>query len=464
MDHIRTKSFYIILAIIFVVNFSYALTYQIKPVVDAEAYDEIAQHLVSQGEYRASDTTPLPLDGSITRIGPGYEYFVAGHYLIFGRHSWIIWLTQALLFTATIAMLAICATRLFPELLHRPGIIYSTMLFFGALIDMIQLNGMLMTESLFIFLLTASFFTWSELIRSPAPRWPVWFLFGVLLGLLTLTRPTGLIICALFVGSSCFIYRKKAVPIIISLLLAYLSIQLPWVIRNYQVYDRFIFHSTADGMNLLSGNYPGNHGEFSADFPLFKDMKERFSSPVEFNKAAQSWYINFVITHPLRAAGIILEKVAVFPSLAKTSGFWFHYASPVDQLLTIAISGVQNAIILVAVLVFWILAIPRIRTRTISRTEVFLLCTSVALALTPIVTVIANRHRLPFVLLSLPLVAWSISELSQRTWRRRLILVSMATLIIVISTSIDVYLQFDKFTEHIDRVGSTVPLTNHPYV
>ena len=85
MGGLNKKPFLIILGLIVAVNFLYAITYKIIPRVDAEAYDEIATNIVNTGEYRATLNGPLELDGSITRIDPGYEYFVAGHFLFFGR-------------------------------------------------------------------------------------------------------------------------------------------------------------------------------------------------------------------------------------------------------------------------------------------------------------------------------------------------------------------------------------------
>lgn len=300
MRGLNKKPFLIILGLIIAVNFLYAITYKIIPRVDAEAYDEIATNIVNTGEYRATLTGPVELDGSITRIGPGYEYFVAGHFLFFGRHLWVIWLTQALLYALTIGMLAILTTRLFPSTTNNLKILYGVMLFFGIFIDMIQLNGMLMTESLFLFFLTLSFFVWAKIIENKKQNIFWWILLGTILGTLTLIRPTGLIIFILLSTASIYKLRKKALLPILLVTIFFLGIQTPWVIRNYKVFNQFVFHSTADGMNFLSGNYPGNHGEFNSDFPLFQEMKEKYPAPTEFNKQAKAWYKDFVLSHPDR--------------------------------------------------------------------------------------------------------------------------------------------------------------------
>lgn len=459
MQNISKKKFIIIFLIIVIVNFAYALTYRIKPMVDAEAYDEIATNIVNREEYRASESTPLNMDGAITRVGPGYELFLASNYLFFGRHLWIIWLIQAILYGLTISMLGILSIKLFPTLKENMKSVYAGMIVFGLLIDMIQLNGMLMTESLFTFLLVLSFFIWSKIYENENSSVWWWILLGLELGALTLTRPTGLIVFILILGVSIYRFRlKKIIPMIL-LVLLFLIIQLPWFIRNYRVYNHIIFHSTADGMNFLSGNYPGNHGEFNSDFPLFKEYKEKYPSPVEFNTAAKSWYRDFVIHHPIQAIGVIAEKSIIFFSLAKTSGFWFHYHSKFDQILTILISIVENFMILGSTILFILLAPKHLWKREINKTEIFILLTLLALSLTPILTVIANRHRLPLVIMTLPLLVYAI-DLISREYKRMFWKISIVVLILLVSTSIDVVLQFDKFKERLHRVDKTSHISN----
>jgi 4-amino-4-deoxy-L-arabinose transferase-like glycosyltransferase len=447
MKNILKRPFLLIFIIIVIVNISYALIYNIKPAVDAEAYDEIALNIVNHGQYRANLTTPIEMDGSITRIGPGYEYFLAGNYMIFGRHLWIVWSIQAILFAFTILMLGSITLRLFPEINKK--IIYGVMILFGIIIDIIQLNGMLMTESLFLFTLALCLYYFSNIYENN--KWYSWIILGILLGTLTLIRPTGLIIFVFLSAVTLFKYKKKGLLYITLIGLMFVIVQLPWVMRNYNIFGKIIFHTTADGMNLLSGNYPGNHGEFNANFPLFKELKEKYSYPINFNSAAKSWYRNFVIEHPIQATGVLVEKATVLFSLAKTSGFWFHYFGKYDQLATILLSILQNFIILTCILVFLLTSLGKIKSRNINKKEVFILLAFLILIATPILTVIANRHRLPLTIMSLPVIVWSANYLiaNYRTQYKKILL---AILIIIISTSIDVYLQFDKFKSRLQRV------------
>lgn len=455
MKNIPKKAFIIIFLIIVSVNFLYAISYKIKPAVDAEAYDEIATNIVQHEQYRSSFNVPLELDGSISRIGPGYELFLATNYLFFGRHLWIIWLFQAILYGLTILMLGVISFKLFPSTSQNTKILYGSMLFFGLLIDVVQLNAMLMTESLFLFLLTLSFFIWSKIYdHDPKLHYGLWIILGFVLGILTLTRPTGLIVFLLL--SCATVYRKKLSGILAICLITipFILIQVPWFIRNYHIYNQFILHSSADGLNFLSGNYPGNHGEFTSDFPFYKELKEKYPSPVELNNKAKEWYKDFVFNHPIQAITILIEKVIIFFSLTKTSGFWFHYFGKTDQILTILISIFQNFILLGSIILYGIMIIKRWINKQFLLPDIFLSSVFIALTATPILSVIANRHRLPLVIMSLPLFVY-IVYIVKNNFKRMKWEIVITILILIFSTSFDLFLQFDKFKSKIHSVNKS---------
>jgi hypothetical protein len=454
------KPLIFIFCLITLLSFGYSLIYQIKPIVDAEAYDEIARNIVTYSTYKATIDSPIELDGAITRIGPGYEIFLASIYAFFGRHFWIIWLLQSILYALTIIMLSQITLKLFPELKDNSKYVYGAMIFFALLIDMIQLNAMLMTESLFLFLLTLSFYIWSKTFEEKFERNPwIWSLLGFILGLLILTRPTGLLIFALILGVSMYRFKRKNILALCLMTLVFILIQVPWVVRNYRIYHQFIFHSTADGMNILSGNYPGNHGEFNANFPFYKELREKYPSPIDLNTASKAWYRNFVIHHPIQALGVLIEKALILFSLAKTSGFWFHYFGKGDQIFTILLSIIENAIILGSILLF-ILHTFKKNLKEVTRRDLLIFLSLLILIATPIISVIANRHRLPLTVMSLPILSYILFILKNE-WRKMIWKIIIVIVILGISTSIDVYLQFDKFKERINGVGSATERTNY---
>ncbi len=85
------------------------------PRVDARAYDRIAWNL-AQGFGYVEDVsmaeTPVK-DDAIIRVGPGYQFFLAGVYVMAGHQYWVVWLLHALLRGASVVLIYMIARQLF---------------------------------------------------------------------------------------------------------------------------------------------------------------------------------------------------------------------------------------------------------------------------------------------------------------------------------------------------------------
>src|SRR5574341_463665 len=75
-----------ILMAAFCASLSYSFYFQIEPIVDARAYDNLAWDIAQGKGYEAVS--------SIARPGPAYEYFLALIYYIFGHHYEAVWIFQ----------------------------------------------------------------------------------------------------------------------------------------------------------------------------------------------------------------------------------------------------------------------------------------------------------------------------------------------------------------------------------
>ncbi len=136
-------------------------------------------------------------------------------------------------------------------------------------------DGWLYTESLYIFLFFAFCYAVYRLQRDR--KRANWIWCGVLLGLLSLTRPNGILVLVLFLFWAVVMGWRKVLPwrvlaksaAGITLITAILVV--PWTIRNYNVSHAFIPVATGDGTVLLgayntmsvyspsySGGYPGS--------------------------------------------------------------------------------------------------------------------------------------------------------------------------------------------------------------
>ena len=89
---------YIILFAVFVASLCYSFYYRIKPVVDASAYDHVGYNLSRGCGYVQDDANcgHPERDDAIGRVGPGYQFFLAVIYSVFGHKIWIVWFFHAL--------------------------------------------------------------------------------------------------------------------------------------------------------------------------------------------------------------------------------------------------------------------------------------------------------------------------------------------------------------------------------
>jgi 4-amino-4-deoxy-L-arabinose transferase-like glycosyltransferase len=99
------------------------------------------------------------------------------------------------------------------------------------------------------------------------PNWQLWFLFGVLYGIGALANPTMLAFlpfCGLWIWAQRY---RQGLPslggVMISSLVFFAAIS-PWVIRNYEVFGRFVFFRDDFGLQFRLGNWKGADGMLMA--------------------------------------------------------------------------------------------------------------------------------------------------------------------------------------------------------
>ncbi|MDP2909630.1 MAG: hypothetical protein Q8N69_00980, partial [bacterium] len=97
----ENKILLIILIISFGISLIHSFYFRIQPIVDARAYDNIAVNLINGNGYKEDVNAAPDKDFSIGRVGPGYEFFLAGAYTIFGHHYGIVWILQAIFHVLT---------------------------------------------------------------------------------------------------------------------------------------------------------------------------------------------------------------------------------------------------------------------------------------------------------------------------------------------------------------------------
>ncbi len=180
-------------------------------------------------------------------------------------------------------------------------------------------DGWLYTESLYIFLLFALCYSVYRLQRNPQ-RYK-WVICGVLLGLLSLTRPNGPAVLGIFLVWAVFMAWRKvfswsfvAKGMLISTIIT-VAIIAPWTIRNYEVSHSFVSVAGGDGTVLL-GSYndeiltnPDYLGTWinplrsspaiTKPFPLFScDASCEVKQDAVYRNAAEHWILTHLSSMP----------------------------------------------------------------------------------------------------------------------------------------------------------------------
>ncbi len=217
------------------------------PGYDSSAYQSLGFHILEEHCFCINAYQPTvgraPLWPGIIAI----VTYIAGHHNLYSR------LFLSFIGSGTCVLVYLFARDIFGRRIALlAGIVAAT--YTGLFIY----DGWLYSESLYTFLLLACAYSVHLIQRTSQARWMV--VGGVLLGLLSLTRPNGLIVLALFTCWALIVGWVKIVPwkvvarsVAIVTLLS-LAIVAPWTIRNYVETHTFLPVATGDGI-VLEGAY-----------------------------------------------------------------------------------------------------------------------------------------------------------------------------------------------------------------
>lgn len=216
---------------------------------DSAVYEKIGIHLLSEHCFCLNPMAP------IVGRAPLWPAIIAGIYAMLGMQNIFVRLFLCFVGSGTCVLVSRFAGAVFDK---RAGMVAGVL---AALYPGLFLyDGWLYSESLYTFLLVAFTYTLYLTQQTAKYRWMV--TSGVLLGLLSLTRPNGLIVLVLvFLWAIVAIRAKwlawraalKSVVIIAALTL---TIVAPWTVRNYLVFGSFVPVATGDGIVLLGAYNP----------------------------------------------------------------------------------------------------------------------------------------------------------------------------------------------------------------
>ncbi len=217
------------------------------PQYDARSYESIALHLLKDQCYCIANSIP-----TVGRA-PAWPTVIAIIYYMMGPQNLYARYFLCALGAGTCVLLYLLASTLFTR---RIGILVGIL---AALYPGLYIyDGWLYSESMYTFLLFTSIYVLFQLQRTEQVRWAV--LCGVLLGLLSLTRPNGIAVIALallwllIIGKLYHWSWHNIARSIVLILMISVAIIAPWTIRNYTVANAFVPVAIGDG-TVLAGAY-----------------------------------------------------------------------------------------------------------------------------------------------------------------------------------------------------------------
>ena len=221
---------------------------------------------------------------------PGYPMFIASIYAMFGIKEWIVMIFQVFLSTLSIYFIYLIGRKSCGNL---SGLIAAAL--FSIDCTSILFSSLFMSETLFVFLLLLG--TWLFLKQDR--------LSGLMFGISVLIRPIALYLFIPLV----FLHRKLKAKIVFIIL--FLLPVLPWMVRNYIVYQSPMI-SSLQGFNLLFLNASLLESEESG--VSIEEVQANFSqklpnsnNPLELASCAQKMGLDRILKSPIRYAYIHLR-------------------------------------------------------------------------------------------------------------------------------------------------------------
>lgn len=265
---------------------------QPPPVADAVDYDTLAVNLASGHGFSLNPDVPTP------KRPPGFPFFLAAVYSVFGHSYPAAMALQAVLGALTCLLVFRTAEKLLGE---REAVIAGWLL---ALYPVLTVySGLLLTETLFTFLLAGAFMFWVY----GAGRRDNWdfALAGLFLGLATLTRPVTLVFPGVLLAVVLLANRALLGKWLI-FLAVFLFTLAPWSARNYRLWGTLRPASVGTGYGFFVTGSMASGLSFEESFQHYLEKFNNRPEPVIFTPGAPAQAI--LLETELQAEGSALVK------------------------------------------------------------------------------------------------------------------------------------------------------------
>lgn len=328
-----------------------------RPAVDAGYNDAWARAIARGDEHFSEPYSPTPVDTAAYFRPPGYPFFLALVYRIFGENYLAPRIVQMLLGVASVALLAWFGRRW-----YGAAVGFVAMLLAGTYWGLIYFEGELLEPALLIFsdvvMLAALAEAGSAVSRGAAvagndgnrTRSASWWalLAGLSLGVHAVSRPNVLLFAPLaaawlcvraLAGSEPLLQRLRArsgvwrLPATV-LTLGVLVVVLPVTARNWRAGGEFVLISANGGVNLFIGNNDYATGLFVASLPGLGDfgtssgygkilagLSRQAGRPFTYGGADRHFAekaVSWIRAHPGKALALLWRRIVYLTSAWET--------------------------------------------------------------------------------------------------------------------------------------------------
>jgi 4-amino-4-deoxy-L-arabinose transferase-like glycosyltransferase len=267
---------------------------------DQASYFALAQGLLQNHRYGFGE-------GGLAYWPPGFPFFLAFCFLVFGVKGWVPLLANILLFAGTLVVVFRLGSRIGGS---RSGKLAALLLVPWPTFVMIA--GFSGKEPLLVLLLCLILLVFARVLetRSSLARIGLVVLVGSLLAAASLTQPSFLLFVLVLLVYD-LICTGRALPVAGRFSLAVLSMSLvilPWTFRNHRVLGAWIPVSTNGGDVLYRANNPLATGGYTARGEVNLDGLDEVSRGRVGFRLGLEW----IRSHPGRFAALAVRKQVLF--------------------------------------------------------------------------------------------------------------------------------------------------------
>jgi 4-amino-4-deoxy-L-arabinose transferase-like glycosyltransferase len=306
-------------------------------ILDAEEYHIYATNILEGRRLEVfPDGRPLhPLRP------PLYSVFITLVYFIFGQHRIAVYGVQIFLTGLTSIIIYKISLQIFNDTKSAQ---FASILYAFHLPTLIN-TAIYYPEILFTFTLILFVYTINRAFKKPT-IW-IFILTGFLIGLTTLVKPVVQFLPILILPGLYFYLKEKrwkAFYYVAILIAAYLITMSPWIIRNYKVYNTFVFCDTTGGINLYTSNFslelPPEFTENSGPIPPMTEeikkmaMDESISWPQK-DKIYYKEAFKMIARHPFKMVRHSLMRIFNFYTDLKLRNLLYNIGYQPDRLLSV---------------------------------------------------------------------------------------------------------------------------------